>query len=190
MADDLLQNPSRVKVKRTRKRLYEPALPEKVALPANKEEVDDGAATEDKKRLAQALDLVNYYTTIAGATGLLPMPLIDAVATGAVQLKLIHELSHLYGMPFSRQRAKAVLVALVSGVQTGVVVNSAIKFIPVVGYTLAALPSVAASGGLTYAVGRVFVAHFELGGTLLDFDPGKMRAYFREQLGRETKKGA
>jgi hypothetical protein len=37
-----------------------------------------------------------------------------------------------------------------------------------------------AAGASTYAVGKVFMLHFESGGTLLDFDPAKMKNYYRE----------
>jgi len=34
----------------------------------------------------------------------------------------------------------------------------------------------------TWATGKVFIRHFESGGTFLDFDPGKARAYYAEQF--------
>ena len=34
----------------------------------------------------------------------------------------------------------------------------------------------------TYAIGGVFMQHFESGGTLLDFEPKKMREYFSSKL--------
>jgi hypothetical protein len=37
-------------------------------------------------------------------------------------------------------------------------------------------------GASTYAVGRVFIQHFESGGTLLTFDPAKVRDYYTHQL--------
>ena len=40
----------------------------------------------------------------------------------------------------------------------------------------------AAAGASTYAVGQVFIQHFESGGTFLDFDPDKVKAYFAEQV--------
>ena len=43
-----------------------------------------------------------------------------------------------------------------------------------------ALPGLAFAS--TYAIGKVFVLHFEAGGTLLDFDPLKMRAHFEREL--------
>jgi hypothetical protein len=43
--------------------------------------------------------------------------------------------------------------------------------------------SVAAlSFATTYAVGNLFIQHFESGGTLLDFDPAKTREYFATQF--------
>ena len=58
------------------------------------------------------------------------------------------------------------------------VAASAVKLIPLVGSLsgMLALPIVA--GASTYALGKVFVVHFETGGTLLDFDPEKTREYF------------
>jgi hypothetical protein len=50
-----------------------------------------------------------------------------------------------------------------------------------------AMPSAFAASALTYAIGRVFIHHFELGGTLLNFDADKLRSYFREQLRRKNR---
>ena len=32
----------------------------------------------------------------------------------------------------------------------------------------------------TYAVGQIFIQHFESGGTLLTFDPERVRAHYRK----------
>lgn len=36
----------------------------------------------------------------------------------------------------------------------------------------------------TYAIGKVFVQHFESGNTVLTLDPSKVRAYYVEQVAR------
>jgi hypothetical protein len=41
------------------------------------------------------------------------------------------------------------------------------------------MPAVAAAS--TWATGKVFIRHFESGGTFLDFDPAKARAYYAEE---------
>jgi hypothetical protein len=38
------------------------------------------------------------------------------------------------------------------------------------------------AGASTYAVGRVFIQHFECGGTILSFDPEKVRAHFEKEF--------
>jgi hypothetical protein len=37
------------------------------------------------------------------------------------------------------------------------------------------------AGAFTHALGRIFLMHFEAGGTILDFDPHTMHAYFRQE---------
>ena len=59
---------------------------------------------------------------------------------------------------------------------------SLIKLAPLIGLAsgIVSIGSVAAAS--TYAVGRVFVQHFASGGTLLTFDPAKVRQYYAEQF--------
>jgi hypothetical protein len=38
------------------------------------------------------------------------------------------------------------------------------------------------SGAIAYAVGQVFIRHFEQGGTLEDFDSASAKEYFSEQF--------
>jgi sugar phosphate isomerase/epimerase len=37
-------------------------------------------------------------------------------------------------------------------------------------------------GASTYALGKVFVQHFESGGTFLDFEPAKVKEYFQKEF--------
>ena len=160
-------------VKRERRRLYEPAPAGRLGIA----QTDTNAHTA--KRLAKAQDIVTYYTAQAGVVGVLPVPWVDMLAVGALQLKLIRDLCALYEMPFAEHRAKALLGALFGGLQTGLLVGSAAKYIPVFGFLVGAIPAMATTAGLTYAIGKVFIQHFELGGTLLDLDAAKIRTYLR-----------
>jgi uncharacterized protein (DUF697 family) len=81
---------------------------------------------------------------------------------------------------------KSVIASLTGGVAaTGVgkgMLVSLAKGIPFVGPVLGAAAMPAVAGASTYAVGQVFIQHFESGGTFLDFDPDKVKAYFAEQF--------
>jgi uncharacterized protein (DUF697 family) len=99
---------------------------------------------------------------------------------------MLAELSRLYGIPFQRVRAKALVGSLTGFVlqptlSTGLV-GLLLKTIPGVG-TLLGAPSLALfAGAYAWALGRVFIQHFESGGTFLDFDPERVKEHFRTQL--------
>jgi len=126
----------------------------------------------------------NHILTAMGV-GLVPLPVVDLVGVLAVQLDLIKKLSTEYGVPFRQDRAKAIVTSLLGGllpVAAGGVVISLLKFIPLVGQTTGAVTMPVLFGASTYAVGKVFVQHYEDGGTILDFDAGKMKKTFTEQF--------
>jgi uncharacterized protein (DUF697 family) len=114
--------------------------------------------------------------------GLVPVPIIDFVGVTAVQISMLRELCDLYGIPYHEDRAREWTGALL-----GSLTPTLVKTIPGVGTIAGMLTSPAYYGAATYALGRVFVQHFETGGTLLSFDADRMRghfqAYYRE--GRE-----
>ena len=67
---------------------------------------------------------------------------------------------------------------------------STLRFIPVIGPVIAATSLPAVSAAVTYAIGKVFISHFETGGTLLDFDPVAVREYFRAEFAKGLKEAA
>jgi uncharacterized protein (DUF697 family) len=142
-------------------------------------------------RRAEADNTVKNHVMIALSLGLVPLPLFDLALLTGSQIKMVHSLSGLYGQPFAKDRVKAIVISLISGSAPvlGVIgLSSGAKIIPGIG-SLVGSGGVAVTGGaLTYAVGRVFVQHFESGGTLLNFDLSKARASFKKELhqGREA----
>lgn len=139
---------------------------------------------EDRKK--RALDLVKYHSYASGALGLIPVPGADVAAVSASQLNMIHKLTKLYGVEFAQERTRAIVVALVGGVMPGAlstsVLGSAVKAIPFLGTALGMAVMPALSLAATQALGRVFIQHFETGGTLLDFDVDAMRDHFRREF--------
>jgi len=118
--------------------------------------------------------------------GLVPLPIADLVAVSGVQLKMLADISKIYGAPFQKSRGKATIGSVLGFVfphamSTGRV-SSVIKAIPVLGI-LAGTPSmVLFSGAYTWALGNVFIRHFESGGTLLNFRTEDVREYFQSKF--------
>jgi uncharacterized protein (DUF697 family) len=124
------------------------------------------------------------YVPLAAGAGIIPVPLVDIAAVIGVQLKMLAEVSDLYGKPFAESRAKLLVSALLGGVTSRALAASLLKALPGLGSVVGGISLSVAAGGTTYAVGHVFIRHFENGGTLLNFEPGKMKTLFREQFER------
>ncbi|MCC5025207.1 MAG: DUF697 domain-containing protein [Candidatus Synoicihabitans palmerolidicus] len=142
--------------------------------------------TSDEDRIASAYAIVKKNMYCAGGSGIVPVPFVDLVGVVTFQVLMIKQLSTLYEVKFQRHLARNLVVALVGTLSaraiTAGVVGSLFKFIPWVGATVGAWIAVpAVAGGVTYAIGRVFVKHFEEGGTLLDRKVLNVRSFFTDQ---------
>lgn len=137
---------------------------------------------------AQADNIIKNHIIVAMSFALVPMPLFDLALLAGNQVAMVNALSELYGVPFEQNKARSIVIALVSSalpVLGVAALSSGIKLIPGIGSLFGSGAIAITGGALTYAVGQVFAAHFAAGGTLLDLDPAKMRDLFNE----EVKKG-
>ncbi len=137
--------------------------------------------TRDQKAMA----LVNSFLPWSAGASLVPIPGVDMLALTALELRMLAKLSEMYGVTFMENGVKNIvssLIATVVSTNLGASLGSLMKLVPVVGSlaSLAAMPGMYSAA--TYAIGRVFVTHFEAGGTFLDFDPKRNRAYFTSEF--------
>lgn len=135
-----------------------------------------------------ALQIVNRHSLYSGGIGLIPLPVVDILGTMAVQVHMLSDLSTHYGTPFAANRVKGILTSLVGGIVPGGLaaglVAPVVGAIPIVGGLLTGFALPATQAAVTFAVGKVFIQHFESGGTFLDFEPEKVRDYFRQEFGK------
>lgn len=161
---------------------------------AAKEEAKPAAAKENP-RPAERASLVGRAEAIIRrnvlwslGAGVLPIPIFDAIAVTGVQVKMLAELSSLYEVKFTEHVAHKVIGSLLSSlgsVTLGTALGgSLLKSIPVLGTALGVVSVPLLAGAFTHATGKVFLMHFESGGTVLDFDPLKVRAYFKQEFER------
>jgi uncharacterized protein (DUF697 family) len=140
--------------------------------------------TTDKE--AEARRIVNKYMLYSIGVGVLPVPFLDTVGLLAVQLRMLQVLSQHYDVPFSRDVGKKLVSAMLGTVVPASLSTSlwsAVKVVP--GLSLiAGLTMPAFAGAATYAIGKVFIQHFESGGTFLDFEPAEVREYYRQEFER------
>ena len=148
-------------------------------------------ATPVVERSLDAKKCVRNYMWWSMGAGLIPVPLVDMGAVTGVQLKMLADLSKVYDVPFKENIGRKIIVTLLgsllpNGLARGFV-GSLLKSIPFIGTIMGSISMSVFSGGSTYAIGNVFMQHFETGGTLLDFDPVEMNDYFREKFAEGTK---
>lgn len=145
-------------------------------------EITQKKPASDTSKETEANHIIMDYTMWSAGTGLIPVPLVDMMAITAIELNMVKKLCNLYGVPFSEQRGKSLIVSLIGGIHVGLWAGSLLKFVPVVGLAGVILPMPFIAGAMTYGVGKVFMQHFETGGTLLDFKPSTMKAFFAEKF--------
>jgi len=129
---------------------------------------------------------IRKYVYWSMGAGLIPIPALDVAAVTAIQLNMVAELAHEHGQDFSREIGRAFVASLVCGSLPAALAGPLarlIKAIPLIGQTAGALAMPALAGASTYAVGKVFVQHFESGGTFHDFNPDAARGQYAGHLG-------
>lgn len=116
------------------------------------------------QRRARARSIVERHKTFAAVGGLIPLPIVNVAGVTAVILRMVKQLSDLYGVPFERDRTRSFIVGLVGGaVPTGLGTATASTLALVLpGHALVGLGvSAVTAGALTRGIGLVFVDHFE-----------------------------
>jgi uncharacterized protein (DUF697 family) len=115
---------------------------------------------------------------------LIPLPFVDVLAVGGLQLQMLRRVSQLYDVEFSENRGKALIASLAGTmipVTSGMGAASALKGVPLLGMVASAFVMPVLSAGATYAIGKAFIQHFESGGTLLDFNPPDYKEFIKAQ---------
>ncbi|MCH8566692.1 MAG: DUF697 domain-containing protein [Balneolales bacterium] len=164
--------------KKKRRRLYE-------STPDDLQEVD--GIKQDNTPGSQkylAYEIVKKYSYAASGVSFIPIPFTDIITVNTVQYLLVRRLSKHYDVAFSKERVKSIVSGLLSAV-----VGASILYGPVtraftelsgLGWIMRSTVSLSVSGMITYAVGMVFVEHFESGGDLLNFDIKNAKPVFEE----------
>jgi uncharacterized protein (DUF697 family) len=140
------------------------------------------ASAHDVRKLRCDVTITKHVGAAMGF-GFLPLPVIDFVAITGVQMDLVYRLSRIYEVEFSTQAVRALIGSLLgASIPLQPALISGLKLMPGIGTAAAFVAQPALAGASTYAIGKVFVEHFESGGTLLTFDASKMKAHFEQRM--------
>ena len=127
----------------------------------------------DSRRI-EAMRIVYRYMGISAGAALIPVAGVDVAALAGIHIALIKELCEHYDIDFTEHTARNVLIRVAASVVPGtvgsIVGRKILGMLPVAnavfGWTLMS----AGSAAFSYGIGRLFIEHFEGGGTLLSLD--------------------
>ncbi len=153
---------------------------------ATAENIEVNVEEQELTKIDKAKAVVRKNMYWAMGLGVIPIPLVDLVSIAGFQAKAIKELSDLYEIPFKQHAVKNIVATLFSGLGAPVcgqfLAFSFIRAIPIIGPLTGLVATPLMAGAFTYATGKVFIQHFESGGTFLNLDPVAVRAYFKEEF--------
>lgn len=158
------------------------------AKPVTPEAVAAAAVMTDEDRAKRALaadGIVKNYVIGAVSVGIVPIPFVDIAGVAALQLRMISKLSDLYKRDFSEEIVRSLIASLGGGFLgygVGVMGLSAIKTVPGIGWMLGMVSVPIFLGASTYAIGKVFVKHYDEGGTIFDLNIEAYKEFKREQM--------
>lgn len=140
-----------------------------------------------KERDNHAETIIRNHIIFSMGAGAIPVPVADVLAVSASQLDMIRQLCKVYDVDFHETQGKAIVSALTVSTLARLGAGSFAKLIPLVGQVAGSIANAILSGASTYALGQVFKAHFETGGTILDFDTDRLKKMYREQFEKGKK---
>lgn len=133
---------------------------------------------QNEAKVQQANAVILKRTLYAAGAGLVPVPIVDAAALLGVQMYMARDIADIYEVEFSEQRVKSLISALVGDIAA----VSIFKIFPFLNAILGGVSGAVMGASVTYALGKVFLKHFEEGGTFLNFDPVKSEQFFKDNI--------
>jgi uncharacterized protein (DUF697 family) len=118
--------------------------------------------------------IVERFATYAAVGGFMPLPIVNFSSVAAIIVRMVKVLSDHYGVPFQRDRARAIVAGLMAGAAPtglGAVAASTLSIFVPGGLFLGMAVSSVTATACTRTIGRIFVEHYESGATLFDFPP-------------------
>jgi len=137
---------------------------------------------QDNEKGRHAETIIRNHVIWSMGAGLIPVLIADIFAVSALQLDMIRQLCKVYSIDFAETQGKAIVTSLTGSTLARLTAGSVAKLVPGLGSVLGGFTVSIFAGASTYALGQVFRKHFAEGGTILDFDPERLRKLYREQF--------
>jgi uncharacterized protein (DUF697 family) len=150
--------------------------------------MDAAVVTDNSEQIEQAGKIISDAMKWSVAASVIPVPNLDLVGIAAVQTNMVSEIAKVYGSTLPKQAVKATVSVLLGTLApvgaTSVVLGTTAKYLPGYGSLIGGVSLAGFAAASTYAIGKVFVGHFENGGTLADFDVKSITNKLKEEFSK------
>jgi uncharacterized protein (DUF697 family) len=124
--------------------------------------------------------IVRRYMAMSAGAALIPFSGVDVAALAGIHIALIKELCEHYDIDFTEHTARNVLIGVAGSIVPGTVGSilgrKILSMLPVANAVFGWVLMSAGSAAFSYGIGRLFIEHFEGGGTLLSLDHRRLHA--------------
>ena len=139
----------------------------------------------------RALAIVRHYTILCAEAMWIPFWWASSPSITALQMKMLAEVSRVYGVEVSPDRTRALIASLgggglsliISKHPVSIAVKAWVLAIPIIGIPLRFATGPAIMAGYTWLLGQAFITHYESGGTYLDFGLRHVKNQIRDTVG-------
>ncbi len=140
----------------------------------------------------RARALVRENAVMCAAVSFVPNPIANSLAITGVQLKMLADLSKLYGVPFSQDIVRSLLTATAGGLLNFIIARNPVTrgvrdflmaTVPLIALPMRFLAGPAFIAGYTLVLGNSFIRHYECGGSYLNFNWRDFRHELAHKLG-------
>ncbi|MDG0980484.1 MAG: DUF697 domain-containing protein [Halieaceae bacterium] len=136
---------------------------------------------------ANAAKIIASAVKWSAAAAVVPVPYVDLLALGSVQVKMVRDLAKAYGLDAQSETLQGLISALLGTLAPSTIssklLGSSLKVIPGGGSILGSAGMAAFGSAATYAIGKIFVRHFENGGTLASFSADQVEGELKKEFG-------
>jgi uncharacterized protein (DUF697 family) len=146
---------------------------------------------EESNQKSNTIDsIIKSHIIYSMTAAMIPVPLVDISAVTVIQLDMIKQIASAHGAQYDQDAGKSFVSSL-AGATLARLGASAVKAIPGVGTLVGISAQVALSGASTYALGKIFDAHFSNKGSIFDINAERLKAKYEELLekGKEVVRG-
>jgi len=139
-------------------------------------------------RFEQSKKIIVKWSRISLLTIAVPNTVLEYVVISGIQAKMLQEVSKVYGVPFKADAVKVIVGSILGGSVAYFLsdfYSSWIRSIPIVGKPISFLTEPAIAYVTTYAVGLVFLEHFERNGSFQNIDLESIKKSIKEKVNQK-----